>query len=101
MDNGYRAHIEALVKNPSTSPEILRAIYEDPQTLRYITYFIAQNPNTPEEILRELASKPRSEQNGYIIGLARNPNLPLDLVEKLKSDSSEQVREAVNEVHGG
>ena len=100
-ENGYRLHIDELADNPKSPQDILRKIYDDPRShkspLDYRLYKIAQNPNTPEDIIRELSSKP---DQSIIIGLARNQNLPEDLVIKLKNHHSEQVRTAVNEVHG-
>ncbi len=97
---GYRMNAEALAKNPRTPPEILRTLYGELDKYFWLDYFIAQNPNTPEDILRVLASKPSSEQGGYIMGLASNPNLPKDLVDQLRKDESRDLRNAIKKVHG-
>jgi len=75
--------------NPNTPVKALRALARNPETL----YGVARNPSTPRDILVSCVEGKESTR----VQLAKNTEVPLDLLEQLVKDESHNVRFAVME----
>lgn len=109
--------LESLARNPSTPAEILAVIMEE--VWKFTQVDVARNPNAPESILspelqrvkaassptaspealRELAGcrepyKYQHLEKETRVSVARNPNVPVDVLVALLSDPEVPVREA-------
>ena len=93
-----------LVKNPSTSENLLRRIYSSiPDSTfkspgsNYGRVFseLARNKKTPPDILASLSEKRPYER----VPIATNPNTPLNVLEQLAEDKDSQVRTWLCENH--
>lgn len=86
---GVRA---CVTKNPNTSPELLRDIYNKTRvTATAPLCAIGANPKTPSDILRKLAGHYDEVVRSYV---AKNPSTPDDALDQLTHDSMFMVQEA-------
>lgn len=73
-----------VVKNRNTTVETLVWVHKNHSYPSYFYSTLALNPKTPPEILHELYEK-RDQNRGIPLGLARNVNVPKEILEKLLS----------------
>lgn len=85
--------LQRLAGNPQTPAQILEDIYISygKHAHNPVARFLARNKNISAEILEELAQSPSWNVR---ISVAENPNVARDILLRLKSDKSEEVRKA-------
>lgn len=77
---------QAVARNPRTPEHILRHLATD------LFFDVAQNPGLSPNLIRELAASEDEKQRYF---LAWMETLPEDVIERLKHDPSDAVREAI------
>ncbi len=87
-----RSILGAVAGNKNALPETLEAIYTHPLRSWWVYGSLARNPNTPESILEKLARQPDADCRRNV---AWNPKVPPRLLEELSADEANEVREAV------
>ena len=82
-----------IAKDPTTSPEALAVLSEDPS--EYIRECVAKNPNTPEFSLIQLST----DDDDYVLrNVAFNPSTPSSVLSEMaKNQKDRSVRRLVGE----
>ncbi len=80
----------SVVRNEQVTEAILQRIYHEHQYPAYFYVDLSQNKKTPLTILRQLY-KQRSQNSGITRALARNPQLPADLLSHLATEPDKHV----------
>lgn len=84
-----------VAKNPSASPEILRAMFEKDDS--FIKQYIAANLSCPIALMNDIASLPESDPSHHNakLALANNISTPIDILDKLLLEKNDKIIEAV------
>lgn len=82
--------LEALVSNPSLTPEILASLAVAPSPK--IRRLVVEHPNLTPELWQQLAG---DEDAGVRGALASHPNCPISILETLASDRERDIRQKV------
>ena len=91
--------VQAVVRNKNTASKTLVWVYRNHNYPPSFYMSLSGNANTPDAILHELYGK-RTENGGIAWNLARNPNLPGDIVTKLTLEQDKYVlRDILNRPH--